>query len=133
VRSPLLDHRLMELAASLPGSLKVHGRTTKKVFKEALRPWLPDHILGRRKWGFGVPIGAWFRGALSELPRDVLLDDRATARGMFRRDAIEALIRDHVDGRRDHTDKLWALIQLELWLRMFVDTRSPAPVAIAVA
>jgi asparagine synthase (glutamine-hydrolysing) len=133
VRSPLLDHRLMELAASLPGSTKVAGRTTKKIFKDALRPWLPSHILERPKWGFGVPIGAWFRAELRELPREILLDRRSLQRGFFRPQAVSALIDDHVRGRRDNTDKIWALIQLELWLRMYVDQSVARPVAIGSA
>lgn len=133
VRSPFLDHRFMELAASLPGSLKVDGRVGKKVLKDALRPWLPDHILDRRKWGFGVPIGEWLRGRLRELPRDVLLDDAAVARGMFDRNVIETIIDDHQSGRRDNTDRIWALMQVELWLRTFMDSRATGPLALAVA
>src|SRR5262249_30989668 len=92
VRSPLLDHTLMEFAAGLPGSWKVHGDRTKHIFRAALRPWLPDSILERRKWGFGSPIGAWFRGPLKDLPRDVLLDRSTLARGWFREDAVRVLI-----------------------------------------
>src|SRR5215208_4593728 len=77
VRSPLLDHELMEFAAALPGSWKLAGQTTKKVLKDALRPWLPDHILDRPKWGFGVPVASWFAGALSALPGEILLDPSA--------------------------------------------------------
>jgi asparagine synthase (glutamine-hydrolysing) len=133
VRSPFLDHCFMEFAASLPGSMKVDGRVGKKVLKDALRPWLPDHILDRRKWGFGVPIGEWFRGRLRELPREVLLDDHAVARGMFDRRAVEKIISDHQNRARDNTDRIWALMQVELWLRTFVDARSAAPVTLAVA
>jgi asparagine synthase (glutamine-hydrolysing) len=131
VRSPLLDHELMEFAASLPGSWKISGKTTKKVLKDALRPWLPDHILDRPKLGFGVPIAEWLAGSLSALPRDVLLDDRATERGFFRPDVVERLIDEHVTGERDNSHKLWALIQLELWLQTFVDAHRRAPLALA--
>jgi asparagine synthase (glutamine-hydrolysing) len=126
VRSPLLDHRLMETAAALAPSDKVHGRTTKHILKDALRLWLPDHILDRRKTGFGVPLASWFRGQLRELPRDVLLDERSADRGIFRTEALTALIDDHLAGRRDHSHRLWALIQLELWLRTYVDRTNVA-------
>ena len=125
VRSPLLDHTLMEFAASLPGSFKVADGTTKRVFRESLRPWLPSSILDRPKQGFGSPVSDWFRGSLSGMLRDVLLDPSATARGWFREDAVRALVDDHVSRRADHTTKLWALLQLELWLRTFIDEGRP--------
>ena len=89
VRSPLLDHEFMELCAGFPGSWKLSGGTTKKLFKDALRPWLPDHLLDRPKWGFGVPIAAWFRGPLRDLPREILLDE-ATARARALPRAVRA-------------------------------------------
>ena len=132
VRSPLLDHELMEFAASLPGSWKISGKTTKKLLKDALRPWLPDHLLDRPKLGFGVPIAEWLAGSLSDLPRDVLLDERARARGFFRESVVERLIDEHVGRERDNSNQLWALIQLELWLQMFVDARPREPMALSV-
>jgi asparagine synthase (glutamine-hydrolysing) len=132
VRSPLLDHEFMEFAARLPGTWKLDGQTTKKVFKDALRPWLPEHILERPKWGFGVPLASWFAGALRHLPREVLLDAAAVKRGFFREDAVRRIIDDHVAGVRNNADKIWALIQLELWLRMAIDTRAREPVALPI-
>ncbi len=133
VRSPFLDHRLMEFAAALPGSMKVSGRTGKKVLKDALRTWLPARILDRKKWGFGVPIGAWFRGSLRSLPGDILLDPRALERGMFREERVRTIIDEHATGVRDNADKLWALIQLELWLRMYMDAKASEPMVLSVA
>jgi asparagine synthase (glutamine-hydrolysing) len=130
VRSPLLDHRFMELAAGLPGSWKLQGRTTKKIFKDALRPWLPDHILHREKQGFAVPVGAWFRGELKALPAEILLDRHSLDRGFFREDRLRQMIGDHVAGVSDETGRIWALIQLELWLRTFVDSRAEGPLAL---
>jgi asparagine synthase (glutamine-hydrolysing) len=121
VRSPLLDHRFMEMAAGLPGSWKLRGRATKKVFKDALRPWLPSHLLDREKQGFGVPLAAWFRGRLKELPAEILLDPRALARGYFREHRLRQIIEEHLSGVRNRQDQIWTLIQLELWFRTFVD------------
>jgi asparagine synthase (glutamine-hydrolysing) len=132
VRSPLLDHEFMELAAGLPGAWKLEGRTTKKVFKDALRPWLPDHILHREKQGFGVPLTAWFRGELRELPREVLLDPRSVERGFFREEAVRRLIDRHVAGQHAAPGRIWSLIQLELWLRTFVDSQTKGPLALDV-
>ncbi len=133
MRSPLLDHELMEFAASLPGSWKADGHTTKRIFRDALRPWLPESILERPKWGFGSPLAQWFRGGLRDLPREILLDPVSVKRGWFREAALGALIDDHVAGRRDNGTKLWALIQLELWLRTFVDGHAEQSLAVNVA
>jgi asparagine synthase (glutamine-hydrolysing) len=132
VRSPLLDHQLMELAASLPSAWKIDGQTTKRIFKDALRAWLPAEILDRPKQGFGVPLGEWLRGALRRLPEDILLDRRARERGWFRESAVTLLIVEHQEGIADHTNKLWALIQLELWLQTFIDARATAPATLSV-
>jgi len=133
VRSPLLDHHLMEIAAGLPGEWKLKGRTTKKVFKDALRPWLPGHILDRPKWGFAVPLGSWFRSELRHLPKEILLDPRSIERGLFRESRLRALIQDHESGASDNKDKLWALIQLELWMQTFIDTKSTSPLVLDLA
>lgn len=130
VRSPLLDQEFMELAAGMPGRWKLAGGDTKRLFKDALRPWLPDHILDRPKWGFAVPLGDWFRSQLRELPGAVLLDPRSLGRGLVRESRVRSLIDEHANGMRDNTDRLWALIQLELWLQTFVDTRTTAPLSL---
>jgi asparagine synthase (glutamine-hydrolysing) len=130
VRSPLLDHEFMEFAASLPSALKLDGGTTKRVFKDALRPWLPEGILERGKMGFQVPLREWLRGPLRELPTQVLLDARSLERGWFREARVRGLIHDHAEGVRDNSRHLWALIQLELWLRTFVDAGAREPVAL---
>jgi asparagine synthase (glutamine-hydrolysing) len=133
VRSPLLDHRFMELAASIPGPTKLDGRVTKRVFKDAVRPWIPDEILDRRKMGFGVPIREWFRGPLRDLPGEILLDPRSLERGFFRERAVRRVIDDHVAGTRDNSSKIWTLMQLELWLRTYVDGGVGTELALAAA
>ena len=82
-RSPLLDHELMEFAASIPAELKVRGTREEVVLRDALRGWLPDEILDRPKQGFGVPLGDWLRGDLRDWARDVLLDPATLDRGYF--------------------------------------------------
>src|SRR4029078_12747691 len=98
MRSPLLDHKLMEYVARLPGSWKVDGQETKRLFKEALRPWLPQNILNRPKQGFGSPLVHWFRGELRNLPAEVLLDARSLERGWFQEKALRNLIDDQAAG-----------------------------------
>ena len=128
VRSPLLDHEFVELCAGIPGAWKLAGGTTKKLFKDALRPWLPADVLDRPKQGFAVPLDTWFRGPLRRLPEDVLLDPATIARGLFRPEYVRGLIDDHVSGARDNSGRIWALLQLELWQRTFVDGRGVGPV-----
>jgi asparagine synthase (glutamine-hydrolysing) len=129
VRSPFLDQRIVELAARIPRSEKVSGRHRKRILRHALRPWLPDAILDRPKQGFAVPLIEWFRGPLRGVPGEILLDPTAVGRGIFEEREIEALIADHVAGRANNARRLWALIQLELWLRTFVDQAVPAPIS----
>jgi asparagine synthase (glutamine-hydrolysing) len=128
VRCPLLDHELMELAARLPEREKRRGSRGKLALREALRPWLPASVLDRPKMGFSVPIADWMRGELQRLPGDVLLDRRARERGLFRAGAVERMIAEHTGGTRDHAQRLWTLIGLELWLRTYIDGPVPAPV-----
>jgi asparagine synthase (glutamine-hydrolysing) len=133
VRSPLLDHELMELAAGMPGAWKLDGGETKKVFRDALRPWLPARILDRPKQGFAVPLERWFRDELRHVPRETLLDSRALGRGYFREERVRELIEQHETGTHDNANKLWALIQLELWLRTYVDAKPTGPLALDLA
>jgi asparagine synthase (glutamine-hydrolysing) len=126
-RSPFLDHLLMEFAAALPPELKLRGRQSKRVLKDALRGIVPDAILERNKMGFGVPLPRWFREDLRELPGELLLAADSRALTYVRRDAIERLIRDHREGRADHARRLWALLSLELWHREVVEA-PPMPV-----
>jgi asparagine synthase (glutamine-hydrolysing) len=133
VRSPLLDHVLMERVARLPDTLKLRGRTPKALLKEAVRPWLPEAVIDRPKMGFGVPIANWLRGRLAELPHEVLLDRRAQERGIFRPDRVRSLIAEHRSARADHSPKLWALLMLELWFRTYVDVAIPRAPDLQVA
>jgi asparagine synthase (glutamine-hydrolysing) len=119
-RVPLLDHRLMELAATVPPELRLRRGTSKYVFKQGLRGVLPDSILARPKQGFAIPLGRWFRGGLSQLVREVLLSTRARQRGVVRPWAVEALLRRNREGR-DQSFQLWTLLSFELWARHFLD------------
>ena len=121
VRSPFLDHRVMEFAASLPRSLKLKGCTQKFLLKKVLRGVLPDAVLRRPKMGFGVPIDHWLRGDLREMAYDVLLDERARQRGYFRPQTVRRYLDEHVQRRAHHHFRLWGLLVLELWHRMFID------------
>jgi asparagine synthase (glutamine-hydrolysing) len=125
-RSPLLDHPLMEFAASLPPEHTLDGTNGKRLLKGALRGVLPDEVLRRPKMGFGVPLARWFREELRELPAEVLLDPRSLDRGYFRRKEVEDLIREHRGHAADHSQRLWVLLQLEMWHREVVEAPTTA-------
>lgn len=121
LRSPLLDHHLAELALALPDNLKQRGSTGKVALRRAFADVLPPEIGKRGKRGFGVPVSRWFGDELREFAGDLLLGERATGRGILRRDAVEELLSAHVEGRTDHGARLWSLVMLELWHREYVD------------
>ena len=120
-RVPFLDHVLVEFAARLPDRLKLRGFTTKRILREALRGLLPDEILTRKKMGFPVPFGQWTRGRWQPVVRDVLLDRRTRERGLINPTAVERLLGAHRDGTTAGGDAIWALVNLELWYRTFID------------
>ena len=120
LRSPLLDQGLMECASALPESMKVKGRTGKAIFREAVAPWLPPQILERPKQGWAVPVGQWMREDLRPLTEDALLDQTARERGLFDSGQVERMLDEHLGGA-DHSHQLWAMLNLELWLRSCVD------------
>jgi asparagine synthase (glutamine-hydrolysing) len=120
-RVPFLDHPLVEAASLLPGSFRLRGLTTKAVLRAALRGLVPGPILHRRKMGFPVPVGRWLRGAHWPLVQELLLSARALERGLFRPDALRLLADQHRAGQADHGDRLWLLMNLEIWHRVCVD------------
>ncbi len=126
-RDPLLDHKLVEFAATIPPELKLRGGVTKYIFKQAMRGILPDAIIDRPKRGFGVPLGRWFRGRLGSFVRDVVLSDKSKQRGIFDPSYIETLLKRHERGR-PYDIELWTLISFELWCRTFLD-RAPRKIS----
>jgi asparagine synthase (glutamine-hydrolysing) len=120
-RCPFLDHALLEYASRIPSSLKLKGLTTKYVLKRAFENILPREIIWRKKHGFGVPIGRWFRTGLKDFLCDHLLSPTALQRGYFDDRAVRRLVGEHVSGKRDHGQRLWALLTLEIWHRVFAD------------
>jgi asparagine synthase (glutamine-hydrolysing) len=120
-RQPILDYRVVELAARMPRHLKFRRGKGKRIFAETFADLLPKQVQTRRKMGFGVPLDHWFRGPLSGFAREVLLDGRSLQRGFFRPEVVRRLLEDHIAGRFDHSYRLWALLFLELWQRCWLD------------
>jgi asparagine synthase (glutamine-hydrolysing) len=120
-RSPFLDHHVIEFAASLPEKYKLRGLTTKYLLKKVLKKLLPTENLTRRKMGFGIPIGHWFRGKLQPFLRETILSESAMKRGLFKPEAVKRLVELHTRGERDYSHQLWTLLMLELWFQRFID------------
>jgi asparagine synthase (glutamine-hydrolysing) len=127
-RPPLLDHRLVEFAATIPAHFRLRDGTTKYLFKQAMRGILPDEIIDRPKRGFAVPLAQWFRGPLAGFARDVLLSDSCRQRGLLNTDYIERLLQLHQRGRNLDLE-LWTTLSFELWCRRFLDRRMEQPVS----
>jgi asparagine synthase (glutamine-hydrolysing) len=119
LRVPLLDHVLLEFAATLPENFKVRGLTTKYILKKALRDRIPKEILRRRKAGFPVPWESWLRGELKDWVSGVLFDRETLSRGYFERSAIEDLARQNAR-YGTYSKELLSLVSLELWHRAFL-------------
>ena len=133
VRSPFLDHHVVEFAASLPVAMKLRRGRPKYLLTRVMEGMLPPTILRRRKMGFGVPIDHWLRHSLKEMSHDLLLSDTAIGRGYFERATIERYLSDHVARRANHHMRIWGLMMLELWHQTFIDHRSDLPAALPAA
>jgi len=120
-RVPFLDHKLVEFSARLPERMKFRGRTTKYILRESMKGVLPEEILSRPKMGFPVPVGAWFRGAFREVIDEYVLSERAVSRGVFDPAFVRSLVRQHQEFGEDHAERLWALVNFEIWQRQFFD------------
>jgi asparagine synthase (glutamine-hydrolysing) len=120
-RSPLLDHVLLEWALTLPETATIPGGTTKAIFKKAMDAYLPREVLYRPKMGFGCPVDHWLATDLKEMAYDLLLSGQAMSRGIMERSAVENLLNEHCSGANDHHTRLWPLLILELWFRMWID------------
>ena len=119
VRQPLLDHRIVEFAASLPVGLKFRGRRGKLLLQDTFGSLIPKSIFTRQKMGFGIPIGAWFRNELKPMVHDTILSQNARITPYFRAEAVAELVGSHESGEQNHGYRLWNLLILEKWLRQW--------------
>ena len=121
-RVPFLDHRLVELCASMPSHLKLRGRTGKWVLRNVMRGVLPEAILTRPKMGFPVPLKAWFADSFNRMAGEILLDESTRRRGLFAPACVERILGEHKERRRDFSNHIWLMMNIELWARMFLDS-----------
>jgi asparagine synthase (glutamine-hydrolysing) len=118
VRAPILDHKLMELAASMPSSLKLRGTHGKYIFKKALKQVLPEAVLERKKMGFAVPLAKWFRSDLKELAHAVMFSRNGS--NLVNQASMRRVWEEHQSGLRDRSTELWTLLMFRLWERQFM-------------
>jgi len=121
VRCPFLDHEFVEFAATIPSRFKRDATGGKLILGSAVKHLLPAEILNKPKTGFALPIAKWLRGDLAPMLKETLLDGRSARRGLFEQQFVKKMVREHDEGRRDWSNRLWALLFLELWFREFID------------
>lgn len=118
-RMPFMDHELAAFVSRLPDHMRVHGRTTKWLLREAMKRVLPAEILERPKVGFRVPVNEWFRGPMKNFLYDHLTGADSRTAAYYQRTALDKILSDHVNGRQNHEKLLWCLVNLEIWQREY--------------
>jgi asparagine synthase (glutamine-hydrolysing) len=126
VRVPFLDPELVSLAARLPLHYKQHGRIGKWVLRKAIEPYLPRHVIHRKKTGFGAPLRHWLRNDLRPMVQDVLSEQSLRARGLFDPQAVQQLVARNNAREIDAAYTIFGMICVELWCRMFLDRPTPS-------
>jgi asparagine synthase (glutamine-hydrolysing) len=124
-RVPFLDHELVEFTARIPSRYSIQGLSGKHILKLAVEDLLPHSIVHRRKLGFPTPWAYWLAGPQLDNLERMLLEPRTLKRGLIERDAIQKLFTEHRAGRRDNGDRIWRLLNLETWQRVFLDGDLP--------
>jgi asparagine synthase (glutamine-hydrolysing) len=120
-RVPFLDHALVEFAASIPSKYKARGLTGKCILKAGVEDLLPASVTHRRKMGFPTPFRGWLAGQQIEIVEQMLLEPRSLARGLFRPETVRRCVSEHRIGKTDHSERIWRLLNFELWQRIFID------------
>ena len=128
-RVPLLDEEVVDLALAMPARLKIKGRSLKDILKKSMSGTLPDSIIHRGKRGFGAPMGAWMKGNLLNMTRHFLSAVSIGKRGLLDAREVDRLIGNHVKSAEDNTDRLLAILNLEIWCRIYLDGESPEQVS----
>jgi asparagine synthase (glutamine-hydrolysing) len=128
-RVPFLDHRFVEHVVSLPAEMKLHGWQTKAILREAFRDRIPAQIRTRKKMGFPVPVGQWLGGRFAGLVDEFVTGPRALRRSLLNAAAVRQIAEEHCGGHAPHGTRLWLLMNLEIWQRIFIDGESAESVS----
>jgi asparagine synthase (glutamine-hydrolysing) len=124
VRAPFLDKEMSDLAGTIPNGLKLKGLRTKHIMKEALKTILPDEIINKKKHGFAVPVGSWFRGGLKDRLLDVFEKSKIENDGILNYAYVNKLLKDHFSGKIDNGRKIWALFIFQVWYNKWIKKES---------
>jgi asparagine synthase (glutamine-hydrolysing) len=124
-RAPFLDYKLVEYAAAIPAEYKLKGRDLKHILKRVAARYLPKELIYREKQGFGFPIARWMRKDLNRFLRNLFAESRFIALGLFNQAYIDQLLTQHLSGKADHNFRLWILVNLELWYRIYYEDQNP--------
>jgi asparagine synthase (glutamine-hydrolysing) len=127
-RSPYVDYKVVEFAAAIPPGLKLKGRRLKYILRRVASRYLPRELIGRRKQGFGFPLAEWMRHELSGFVRGLMAESRFVELGVFDREEVQRILDEHIGGKWDHNFRIWILINLEFWYRLFFERQSIAEV-----
>jgi len=123
-RSPLVDYKLVEYAASIPAELKLKGKNLKYILKKVASRYLPQELIYRKKQGFGFPIALWMRSELAEFLKNLFKRSRFIDMGIFNQSYVLKILNEHLTGKRDHNFRLWILLNLEIWYRLYFENES---------
>jgi asparagine synthase (glutamine-hydrolysing) len=123
-RSPLIDYRVVEYAASIPADMKLKRKTLKYIFKKVAHRYLPEELINREKQGFGFPLGIWMRKELKDFLGSLFAQSRFDQAGIFNREYMTHLLQEHVSGKANHDYRLWILMNLEVWYRMYFENEN---------
>jgi len=132
-RVPFLDHEFVEYVIGLPAENKVRGWQTKFILREALRDLIPARIRTRRKMGFPVPVGSWLQNTFGAIVDEFVTGPRALSRNLFQQESLQRMAEEHRNGKVPHGTKLWLLINLEIWQRVFLDGEDAASIMTALS
>jgi asparagine synthase (glutamine-hydrolysing) len=120
-RCPFVDYKLVEYAASIPSDLKLNGRKLKYILRRVASRYLPRELVYRKKQGFGFPLGIWMRTDLKDFLQRLFADSRFVQANIFNEQYVARILDDHMSGRFDHSYRLWILLNLEIWYRLYVE------------
>jgi len=123
-RSPLIDYKVVEFAASIPGEIKMKGKNLKHILRKVAQRYLPKELIYREKQGFGFPIGIWMRTDLRNFLTNLFKNSKFVELGIFKKDYVDLLLNEHLSGKRDHNYRLWILLNLEIWYKIYFENCS---------
>jgi asparagine synthase (glutamine-hydrolysing) len=123
-RSPLIDYRVVEFAASIPAEMKLKRKNLKYILKKVAHRYLPEELINREKQGFGFPLGIWMRKELKDFLGRLFAQSRFVQEGIFNREYITQLLQEHGSGKANHDFRLWILMNLEIWYKMYFENEN---------